>query len=374
MILYPREYQSFKEAVFSALAAESGGGRALWVIPLSFLDWPETWPRVEAALARAKRQPRSQVGRWFKRQLIRGQYNWARRYFVAHPEEIAVAWNGLTGSRKAFLDGARDAGAAVLHVELAPFPGRVTLDTDGVNFESSVPRNPDFFFEWAKGNPARMDENWRKLSAKLSARPSRRRDVKQHSGVLPDSPFLFCPLQVPRDSQITLFSGWAKDLPGFLSVLARAVEALPEGWHLRLKEHPSSKLSLLESLAPVLATGRAVLDNATDSFEQLAASRGVVTVNSSMGIQAFFFDKPVIVAGQAFFGVPGLTEPCSSETELQEAFAKAEQLEFDSKLRSAFMTWLDREYYPEFSISKKNTTYDRKAFARALARAEERRC
>jgi capsular polysaccharide export protein len=242
-----------------------------------------------------------------------------------------------------------------------------------VNFESSVPRNPDFFLDWAKRNPPGTDDNWRKLGAKLSARPSRRRDVKQVSGRLPDAPFLFCPLQVPRDSQITLFSGWAKDLPGFLSALARAVEALPEGWHLRLKEHPSSKLSLSESLAPVLATGRAVLDNATNSLEQLAASRGVVTVNSSMGIQAFFFDKPVIVAGEAFFGVPGLTEPCESERELCEAFANADRLKFDSKLRAAFMTWLDREYYPEFSITKKNATYDHDAFARALARAEAQR-
>jgi len=372
MIVYPREYNAFKEAVFSALATEAGGARALPIIPLSFMDWPETDMRVQVALARAKRQPRSQLGRWAKRQLIRGQYNWARRYFAAHPQEIAVAWNGLTGSRKAFLDGARDAGASTLHAELAPLPDRVTLDAAGVNFESSVPRNPDFFIDWAKSNPASMEDNWRKLSAELTARPSRRRDVKQDSGLLPDTPFLFCPLQVPRDSQITLFSGWTKDLPGFLSALRCAVDSLPEGWHLRLKEHPSAKLSLSDSLAPVLATGRAVLDNSTNSLEQLAASRGVVTVNSSMAIQAFFFDKPVIVTGDAFFALKGLTEPCRSEMELHEAFAKVDQLRFDSKLREAFMTWLVCEYYPMFSIFKKNLNYDRNAFARALARAAER--
>jgi len=249
----------------------------------------------------------------------------------------------------------------------------VTLDTAGVNFESSVPRNPEFFFDWAKSNSSGVDDSWRKLSGKLTARPSRRRDVKQASGLLPDAPFLFCPLQVPRDSQITLFSGWAQDLPGFLLALARAVELLPEGWHLRLKEHPSSKLSLSKAVEPVLATGRAVLDNETNSLEQLAASRGVVTVNSSMAIQAFFFDKPVIVTGKAFFAMPGLTEPCRNEKELYEAFANADVLDFDRKLRAAFMTWLDREYYPEFSFTESKATYDRDAFMRALARAKEGR-
>ncbi|NEY89622.1 capsular polysaccharide export protein, LipB/KpsS family [Tabrizicola oligotrophica] len=350
MIVYPEEFNAKKAAVFRALAEVEGGARRLWVVPLSPFGWPETRLRVDAALARAKKPGRTVLARWAKRALLTGQYNWARRYFARHPEHLAVAWNGLTGGRKVFLDAARDAGAPVLHAELAPLPGRITLDPAGVNAEGSVPRDPDFF----RTQPL---TDWRAMGVSLAARASRRTDVQQTGGALPDTPFLFCPLQVPDDSQVRLFAGWSADYPGFIRALTAAVPHLPPGWHLRLKEHPSAKQSLRPLLAPLLASGRAVLDNATDSFAQLAASQGVVTLNSSMGLQAFFHDKPVITLGRAFFALPGLVTPCSSQAKVNAAFAAPQS--FDAGLREGFMSWLEAQYYPRFS----ETGFDRAAFA-----------
>ena len=367
MIVYPAEYNARKEAVFAALAEAEGASRRLAVIPLSFRDWPETGPRVAAALARAKRQPKGAVARWLKRQLIRGQYNWARAYFTAHPDRIAVAWNGLTGSRMAFMAAARDAGAPRLYAELAPLPGRITLDPEGVNAEGSVPQDPDFYREWAQDNGA---AGWREIGAGLVARASRRADVGQEGGDLPDTPFLFCPLQVPDDSQVTLFAGWCGGMAGFLAALGQAAAALPQGWHLRLKEHPSAKTPLAPLLAPLLASGRVVLDNGTDSFAQVAASRAVVTLNSSMGVQAFFHDKPVITLGRAFFNLPGLVHHAQDQAALTALFAAPEALAYDAALRAAFLTWLDRAYYPRFAlVGGKAPEWDRGAFAAKLAQA-----
>ncbi len=346
MIVYPAEYNDRKEAVFAALARVDGG-RRLGMIPLSFTDHPETAERVAAAMLRAKRQPKG-IHRWFKRQLIRGQYNWARAHFEAYPDRIAVAWNGLTGSRMAFMAGARDAGAATLFAELAPFPGRITLDPAGVNAEGSVPQEPAFYRDWAAGDASRSDESWRALGAGMVARPSRRDDVRQGSDTMPEGPFLFCPLQVPGDSQVTLFAGWTGGMAGFLAALGQAAMRLPEGWHLRLKEHPSAKVPLGDLVAPLVANGRVVLDNATDSFAQLVASRGVVTLNSSMGLQAFFHDKPVVVVGRAFWALPGVATKVAGQAGLDVAFADPDALTFDPTLRAAFMNWLDREYYPRF--------------------------
>ncbi|MBL8561893.1 MAG: capsular biosynthesis protein [Gemmobacter sp.] len=346
MIVYPAEYNPRKEAVFAALAAIEGGQR-LRFIPLRFRDYPETPARVAAALARAKRQPKGSVARWLKRQLIRGQYNWAREYFSRHPQAVAVAWNGLTGSRMAYLAAARDAGAATLYAELAPFPGRITLDPQGVNAEGSVPQAPEFYREWAAHHDV---AGWREVGAGLTARESRRADVRQAGAEgLPDAPFLFCPLQVPDDSQVTLFAGWCGGMAGFLQALGRAAERLPGGWHLRLKEHPSAKMPLGPLLGPLVAGGRVVIDNATDSFAQVAASRGVVTLNSSMGLQAFFHDKPVITLGRAFFNLPGLVAHADSLPALEALFAAPDALGYDADLRAAFIAWLGAVYYPRFT-------------------------
>ncbi|MDZ4096054.1 MAG: capsular biosynthesis protein [Paracoccaceae bacterium] len=370
MIVYPAEWKARQEAVFAALALAGGGGRRLAMIPLSFRDFPQTEARTAEALARAKHQPRNALAQWFKRQLIRGQYNWSRRYFSAHPDHVAVAWNGLTGSRMAFLHGAADAGAPRLHAELAPFPGRVTLDPAGVNAQNSVPRDPQFFRDWVPGHPDRGGEGWRAMGADLVARPSRRGDVGQGGGDIPDTPFLFCPLQVPDDTQVRLFAGWTGGMNGFLTALAKAANHLPEGWHLRLKEHPSARQSLRPLIDPLLISGRVRLDNASDSFAQLAASRGVVTLNSSMGLQAFFHDKPVVTLGCAFFALPGLVTAAGDQSSLNQAFTAPQTLGFDPALRAAFMNWLDQAYYPRFAFSQgRYPQADLGAFAEKLAQA-----
>jgi capsular polysaccharide export protein len=364
MIIYPAEYNARKEAIFAALADVASGGRRLPLIPLSFRDFPETTQRVATALSRAKRQPGNPITRWLKRQMLRGQYNWSRHHFAANAAHVAVAWNGLGGSRQCFLMGARDAGVATLHVELAPLPGRITLDARGVNAEGSVPQDPAFFRDWAA---SRDTGDWRKIGADLSARVSRRADVGQAGGTLPATPFLFCPLQVPDDSQVTLFAGWTGGIKGFLSALETAAEQLPAGWHLRLKEHPSAKTSLAPMIAPMIAAGRVILDNANDSFAQITAARGVVTLNSSMGLQAFFHDKPVVTLGRAFWALPGLVVPAQNQPALNAAFAAPDALTFDQPLRAAFLCWLAQEYYPAFTHDP--LVCDRNAFAAKLVQA-----
>lgn len=363
MIVFPAEFDARKEAVFAALALAEGGGRRLRLPHLSFRGFPETAARVEVALTRAKRQPAGLL-RLLKRLLLRGQYNWARRYFAAHPAHVALVWNGLGGGRQAFVMGARDAGAAVLHAELAPFPGRITLDPAGVNAEGSVPQGRAFYDQWAATDPARRGDGWRAMGQGLTARASRRADVGQSVSGLPETPFIFCPLQVPNDTQVTLFAGWCGGMAGFLTALGQAAAQLPPGWHLRLKEHPSARKPLGPLIAPLLATGRVVLDNATDSFAQLSGSKAVVVLNSSMGLQAFFHDKPVVTLGRAFFAQPGLVTPAPDQAALNRLFAAPETIAHDPEFRAKIMNWLDRVYYPRFSWPGGDA--DRAAFAAKL--------
>jgi len=357
------EHRRAKDDFLSAVATAAGQGRRLTTAPLSLRDFPQTAGRVADCMARAKKRPASALGRAAKRLLIRAQYNGARRFFTRHPDALALCWNGLTGSRRAVMLGARDAGAPRLFAELAPLPGFLTLDPAGVNAEGSVPQDPAAYDTVTPDAPLIAD-----LRDRLVARAPRRADVGQGQGDLPDAPFLFVPLQVPDDSQVRLFSGWAGDLPGFIAALGRAADALPPGWHLRLKEHPSAKQPLSEIIAA--AGSRLVLDNDTDSFAQLRASRGVLTLNSSMGLQAFFHDTPVIVTGRAFFALPGLADHAPSEAALTDLLARAGTLGFDAGLRDRFLTWLAREYYIPWQDGP--TAGTDTALRRALGRAMTR--
>lgn len=358
-VVWLKENRAAKTAFFQAVAGDKGQGLATW--PLSFKDFPETRSRARDCLARAKKQPKGALGRALKLAFLRGRYNWARRYFTQNPDAMALCWQGLTGTRRAFMEGARDAGAARLFAELAPLPGFKTLDPAGVNAEGSVPQDVAFY-DGVQADPDLLAT----LKDQFTARTSRRADVGQSEGQGADGPYIFVPLQVPDDSQMVLFAGWVGSMEGFINALTVAAQSLPDGWHLRLKEHPSSKIKLTTQInAAILAGARMELDNTTDSFAQIRGSRGVLTCNSSMGLQAMFFDVPVITTGRCFYALPGLTRHASDAVSLRKALAYADQLRFDPALRARFLTWLAKDYYIRETVDG----FDHEAIRRRIAEA-----
>lgn len=339
------------DSMIASVCAMGGAGtRMVTDFSISFAGYPETRPQAERSVETAKRQPKTAFKRRTKRLVYSVQYNRFRRLFEANPGAVAVAWNGLTGTRRAFMAAARDAGAGTVFMERAPLPGRITVDTAGVNQVNGLPRDGAFYLDWAAGDPARSGTAWMHLKDQMQARAPKRGDVEQarDGSGLEAAPFLFVPLQVPDDTQIRQFGSWVGSMETFIAILAEAAPHLPEGWQIRIKEHPSSKIPLGAALerAMAAAPGRIVIDNRTDTFLQVAHSRAVITANSSVGLQAFFWDKPVVVLADAFFRLPGLVIPADSAADMARICAGAADLGFDGALRNAFMNYLDQVYYP----------------------------
>ena len=307
-------------------------GRVSWILlrPISLRRYEEARVVAERALANAPNQPSSWLTQTLRLWHLRAQYAGARRLFRRRRSAVAVAWGGNDGGRMAFMEGARAAGARRLYVEHAPVPGRITVDPRGVHALCSLPRTLEPYLAWADQH-VRDRKTWREA----------RSDIRQRAKFVPkvsddklpslSAPFLFVPLQVPCDD--------------FVATLVLVASSLPDGWHLRLKEHPSTRVSVVEEIRAA-DTPQIWLDNDTDTFSQVAASRGVVTVNSSVGIQAFYFDKPVVVCGQAFWAIPGIATPAPDLESLKVVLAEAEELGFDVDARDAFMSYLSSVYFP----------------------------
>lgn len=334
-----------KRALISAVLGMLGHVTWRRFPPIAFKSYAETRLRAEAALAAAARPAKSRFASTLKRKLFELQYNGSRNYFEARPGLTAVAWNGLNGSRRVFIDAAADAGAGQLFFELAPLPGHITVDPKGVNFRNCLPRSIDFYLNWF-ANADIAPDRWREAG----------RAIRQRAGILAaqpidtaripplSEPFLFVPLQVPGDSQLRLFGGEFKTVPAFIDALAVAASALPNGWHLRVKEHPSSPKSF-RNMFNSLEGLPIYLDNTADTFELVAASRGVITVNSSVGLEAMFYDKPVVAAGQCFWAIEGVAQSVATVTDMVSICAYPHDLSFDQSHRNAFMSFLTQVYY-----------------------------
>lgn len=303
---------------------------------------------LDEATASAQKPGRGGVGTAVKRAVLRGQYNWSHRHLPPDPPLVVACWNGLKGHRRLAMDAARRNGHATLFLEEAPLPGRITADLAGVNAASSLPGLPDFYRRWLAGRPDLDPAAWRRIRAGLTPREAtKRQDVHQRAGQpdLAAQPYIFCPLQVPGDSQITVFGDWVASVEAMLDHVIAASASLPAGWQLRIKEHPSAKQSFAARIA-AKSGRRVVLDNQTNTMDQVAGAHAVLTINSSVGFESLFFDKPVIVLGRAFYAIEGIATIAASRAALERSLARPADLGFDPGLRDAFMSYATQVHFP----------------------------
>lgn len=303
---------------------------------------------MEAAAHSAQKKVRGALGKAVKRAFLRGQYNWSVRRFPPVPSLVVAVWNGLKGHRLLAVEAARANGHATLLLEEAPLPGRITVDFIGVNAASSIPRIPEFYHRWIANNPDVGISDWRSIRSDLKPRmAAKRSDVHQRSGGndLKNRPYIFCPLQVPGDSQISVFGDWIQSVDSMIENLAVASAALPEGWHLRIKEHPSAGVSFSDRIAQI-AGQRIILDNTTNTLDQIENAQAVLTVNSSVGFESIFFDKPVIFLGKAFYDLEGVAIKATSCDHLARLLSRPEKFQFDARLRDSFMSYITSVQFP----------------------------
>lgn len=303
--------------------------------------------RLVLAERSGNRPRKTLLGKWAKTTFLKMQYNWCVRYLKKRVPTCLIVWNGVKGHRSLLAVAARDLKIPVVYLEEAPLPGRITVDFMGVNYGNSLPRTKDFYTRWLDERGLSKTK-WRKLGEAMVPRGARGDSSVRHDDApasLKKERFIFCPLQVPGDSQITIYGDWIRSVEHMIEVLHNVSRSLPDGWHLRLKEHPSSSVSYAEKLS-ALEDARFRVDNNTNTMQQIELSRAVLNVNSSVGLQAFFFDKPVIVLGKAFYTFANMAEKVEDETKLSQLLSDPEALSFDVSAREAFMAYLDEEYFP----------------------------
>ena len=322
-------------------------GNVHWLktVPLKTKGFAESEHRAKEAFNAARKKPRNRAAAAAKLALFRTQYNGSRAFFERNPRAVAVAWNGLNGSRRVFMDGARDAGVRTLYFELGPLPGRITVDPCGVNYLNGLPRDASPYMRWAQEHGA---EGWRTVRDTIRARQGANAESEPTPERSMSEPYLFVPLQVPGDSQLRLFGGAFRTVETVIEAIAEAADHLPEGWHMRIKEHPTSPVRYGDVIAQ-LTQPNVVLDNGSDTFEQVAKSQAVVTVNSSVGLEAMFYEKPVVALGNCFWAIPGIAKHCPSTAALAETLAHPDELGFDPSARAAFLSFLTEEYYPRLN-------------------------
>ena len=314
------------------------------LILISFAPCPNTESHAESALrtSRALKTSRriynSKIGRILKYHFYKWQYNWIYRKILRSKASYVACYNGLKGVEQLVVSASRELNVPVLFFETAPLSGRMQIDWRGINYDSSIPRNKDFYRE-ITDNLNKVDWKKNPPNSRQTIKNKKVSQIRDLESLLETQNYIFCPLQVPKDSQLTVHGGWIKDIHHFLTCINQVTEYLPPDFHFRVKEHPSSKISFTQEVIN-LGNPRIVLDNNTDTMDLVAQSMAVLTINSSVGMEAFYFEKPVITLGNAFYSFDELTSRATDISQLKELVRNIEELDFSDKDRDVFMRFL----------------------------------
>jgi len=279
---------------------------------------------------------------------------------------------------------ARELGIAVWVFEEGYLrPDYVTVERNGVNGNSELPRDPDHYLTNATrlpdpapvtpvGNAFYVHTMWtilhsiaitfgsvrypryqhhrrinafygafvytrgamRKLRYRVTERGVVDRLIERHAGR-----YFVLPLQVYCDAQLR-----HSDFPSMEAMIEQVVAtfatAAPADHVLVVKHHPHDvPFRDYRRLLHRLATQHGVLERViyihdTHLPALLKHARGVVTMNSTVGPSALFHHTPVKVLGRATYDIPGMTYQKS----LPEFFADPGSV--DSALFEAYTRWL----------------------------------
>lgn len=323
-------------AVLRRLASRRGWGRAL-AVKLRSLIAPG--PDAHALVAGNLDRKRIRLPGVFGSRIISGFYGHIKAgqaavlraalqaELTATNPDVVIVYNGSLYPESVLETVSSD--RARVFVEAGFFPGTLQIDPVGLNAANSVPRDPAFYLD--------TDEDF--AADGLPEAVNNRASKTSGAGEIALSPdYVFVPFQVPSDMQVTVHSPWVRDMEMFLDVVLAAADRHPDETFV-IKEHPSFKRSVrgLRSNHP-----RVIFANDNVTSELIQNARAVVTLNSTVGIEALLFDRPVITLGQACYNVEGLVQHAPNAAALDAALTHPRPA--DSRLRRQFLGYLWNRY------------------------------
>jgi capsular polysaccharide export protein len=114
-------------------------------------------------------------------------------------------------------------------------------------------------------------------------------------------------------------------------------------YQLVFKEHPSSTRNYRD-LHALLPPNTGMFANEYSTQTLIENADAIITINSTVGIEALLYGKKVISLGEAFYTLPNLCLTADNSENLEAAISKLVQFEPDEQLRRNFFAWLEEHY------------------------------
>jgi len=268
---------------------------------------------------------------YFRKMAVLTYFRYYR--FIDKKYDYILLWNGGKYRQLIALEIARIHKVKPLFYENGLLPNRIVLDRKGINFENSVPRNRAFFEAYT---------NLQELPQTLIPRKAKNIEKFQEIGETLPKNFIFVPFQVDSDTQIITNSKWVKNMRVLFSLIEKL--SLSCNYNFVLKEHPSSSKNYPDLHKKTKKMKSISFANGYSTQELIEKSLAVITINSTVGIESLLFKKRVMVLGDAFYTIDGITKGITSYQILLDTIKNLDDWKFEEKLVENFLKYLFYDY------------------------------
>lgn len=181
---------------------------------------------------------------------------------------------------------------------------------------------------------------------------ARNKKVKLEIGEKLKEDFIFIPFQVETDSQIILNSPKIKTMRELFEIVSKAVERYNSNNKKDIKAifktHPMDpRLNIKDILNLNKKYKNSFLITTGDTKEIIKKSKAVITINSTVGIEALCEYKPVITLGDAFYNINDIVEHNENYDKLDLNIESVLTKNLNVELINKFLYYLRFIYFKE---------------------------
>lgn len=258
-------------------------------------------------------------------------YHHLHRALAADTSRVVLVFNGYLAPNAVMALAAEQLSMKQLFLENGFYPGTMQADPAGINALSTLPRDAAFYDRLSEET---LGDGW---PENFEIRKSKLKDgnAPAVANALPET-YVFVPFQVPSDMQILALSPWIGSMVQLHGEISALADAFPDRQFV-IKEHPSFPLSIQEVVRP---HSHIHFANSANTRDLIEGAEAVVTVNSTVGLEALTLGKKVITLGDAHYAIDGLVLHAEDRAALHEAFAQLDSWTPSDERRQRFIRFV----------------------------------
>lgn len=283
-------------------------------------------------------------------------------YLKRQAPKIICLWNGHRLPEMAIKAAASRYNIKVAHFENGLLPGTTVMDFSGVNAFSSLSCDPNFYLGLVK--EGQVDRKDKSLGVR---KPHKKRKDLVFEAFDFNQKYIFVPFQVNFDSQVIINSPRISSMVELYESLEESLDQIEdEEIVFIIKEHPSDSRTYTEfhGKNPRI---KFVNENTEDLIRNAQA---IITLNSSVGIEASMLGKIVFVLGDACYAIKGVTTKVNSFDSMIGVLNNMSEYVQEKGLSNAFFCYLENEYLLPGAWQKEQFGVDTKHLAKFESKIE----